>query len=254
LAGLALLTGQVNRAAEIVRSSGLDNSLLTAEGTQVQPPAQVVETARAFMVYASAGGPLDSLKALDRRVASLVRHYVRASDFEAAYRGALDFPRILAYPELGLGPTHRAKAGANFLMEMQWSLAHGDTAAFRTQYDAVRAMQSQVRPNDVAMDATFLEAWLVLQLADTAAAVDILDASLNSLPSAQSVLLWQVPQVGALVQAMVLRSDLAAAQGDSTAAARWAQAVVDLWSSADSDFAPLMSRMRGQARGTPALQ
>ena len=254
MAGLALLTGQVNRAAEIVRGSGLDNYLLTAEGTEVQAPPQVVEAARAFMVYASAGGPLDSLTALDRRVASLVRHYVRAGDFEATYRGALDFPRILAFPELGMGPTHRTKVGGNFLMEMQWSLARGDTATFRAQYEAVRAMQSQVRPNDVAMDAIFMEAWLILQLGDTTAAIDLLDASLNSLPSAQSVLLWQVPQVGALIQAMALRSDLAAAKRDSATAARWAQAVVDLWSSADSDFTPFMSRMKGQARGTPRAQ
>jgi hypothetical protein len=43
---------------------------------------------------------------------------------------------------------------------------------------------------------------------------------------------------------MALRAELAAAAGDRALAARWARAVITLWSDADPPLAPTLARMR----------
>ena len=156
----------------------------------------------------------------------------------------LDVPAVLAFPERGLRPSHRPRAGGNYLLAMQWRLGHGDTAGVRQEYGRIRATQRNVRPGDVSFDATYHEAWLLLALGDTAEATQLLDLSLQALSTLSADLLDQLPQVTTLVRGMALRADLAERTGDSTTARRWAGDVLTLWSDADQELHPTITTMR----------
>jgi hypothetical protein len=139
---------------------------------------------------------------------------------------------------------HRAKAGGNYLLEMQWQLARGDTAAVREHFRKLREVQKNIRPGDVAFDGTYHEAWLLLALKDTAQASHLLDLSLEALPTMRTDLIDQLPQVATFVRGMALRAELAAQTRDSTTAKRWARNVLLLWSGADQELQPTVKRMR----------
>jgi len=163
---------------------------------------------------------------------------------EAAAREALlDVPAVLAFPERGPGPTHRAKAGGNYLLGIQWRLAQGDTAGVRQELSRIHAVQRNLRPGDISFDATYLEARLLLALGDTAAAAERLDLSLQALSTLGSDIL-DLPQAAALVRGMALRAELADGAGDSTTARRWSRAVLTLWSDADAELRPTIASMR----------
>jgi hypothetical protein len=85
-------------------------------------------------------------------------------------------------------------------------------------------------------------------LGDTAAATHLLDLSLNALPTLGTYLLDQLPQTATLVRGMALRAELAAKAGDSATAKRWARDVMTLWSGADPELQPVVSRMQAIAR------
>jgi hypothetical protein len=141
---------------------------------------------------------------------------------------------------------HRPNSG-HYLMDLQWTLARGDTATVRRQWtEAQRARRNQ-RPGDVTIDGTLLEASLLLELRDTAAAVELLDRSLEALPTLGLDLIGQMPQAAGLVRAMALRAELAERVGDRTTASRWALAVIVLWADADAPLQPLVDRMRAVA-------
>jgi hypothetical protein len=197
-----------------------------------------------LFAYSAFGTPTDSLVALEQRVERLIPSYVEAGRRERARQAMLDGPAVLAFPERGLRPMHRAKAGGNYLLEMQWELARGDTAAFRKHHLKIREVQRDIRPGDVAFDGTYHEAWLLLEAGDTAAATRLLDLSLEALPTLGTAVIDQLPEVATLVRGMALRAELAGRPGDSTTAKRWAKNVLLLWSGADGELQPTVKRMR----------
>ena len=82
------------------------------------------------------------------------------------------------------------------------------------------------------------------------AAVARLDSSLTQLVGLRMDLkLPLMPEGAALVRAMALRADLAAARGDSVASRYWGNSIVRLWSGADRELQPLVNRMRQLAAG-----
>jgi hypothetical protein len=156
----------------------------------------------------------------------------------------LDVPSVLAFPERGIRPMHRARAGGNYLLSMQWRLGQGDTAGVRQEFNRVRTAQRNVRPGDISFDATYNEARLLLALGDTVEATQLLDLSLQALSTLGGDLLDQLPQVTALVRGMSLRAGLADRAGDPTTARRWAGDVLTLWSDADQELHPTITTMR----------
>jgi hypothetical protein len=138
---------------------------------------------------------------------------------------------------------HRKKAG-RYLLQMQWLLGQKDTTGLRESFKQIKEVQRDLRPGDVAFDGTYHEAWLLLAIGDTAQATELLDLSLDALPTMRTEILDQLPQVATLVRGMALRADIAAARHDSTTADRWARDVVLLWSNADPELQPTVSRMR----------
>jgi hypothetical protein len=157
---------------------------------------------------------------------------------------------VLAFPVIGETPLHRSDVAGGYLLDMQRAIARGDPATARARYARVRTVRRWGRPTDVDISSTYGEAWLFLALGDTAAAVAVLDSSLNNLPGLGGNLLDFVPQAASLVRAMALRAELAAAAGDGRTARWWAQRVTVLWQDADAPLQPLVHRMRALVGAT----
>jgi tetratricopeptide (TPR) repeat protein len=245
LAGLAALTGRVYRTAELLALSAPVDTPVTWDGEPLpDAPVPVKEAALGMLAYAALGGPVDSLRALKARVDRRAASWAGRTTRERLRLAVLHVPVSLAFPQLGLTDAHRAEAGGNYLLELQWAVTHGDTARVRSQLARLADLRSLQRPGDVSMDGTYHEAVLLLQMGDTAAATQLLDLSLQALATLGASLLDQVPQAAALVRAMALRADLAERAGDRTTAAHWARGVLDVWANADVPLGPTLASMR----------
>ncbi len=250
LAGLAALTGRTRLTAELLGRSAPLDSPSTMTGEVITGDSMLHRTALALLAYASLGAPAESVTALTARVERFIVAGFRP-DRQAAARLALEAPAaVLAFPVIGETPLHRSDVASGYLLDMQRALARGDPAAVRARYARVRAVRRWVRPTDIDISSTYGEAWLFLGLGDTAAAVAVLDSSLNNLPGLGGNLLDFVPQAAGLVRAMALRAGLAAAAGDGRTARWWAQRVTILWQDADAPLQPLVDRMRALAGAT----
>ena len=248
LAGVAALTGHVNRAAQLL-ATDVTTPFPTPEGGQVTLPAGVAAAARALLVYAAVGAPPESLSAVERRVTRLVASWVEPQRQAGARLAVLSEPAMLAFPQLGTRDAHAAPAGGNYLLELQRSLAR-EPAAVRSGIAKIDATRGNLRAGDVAIENVYQEAWLLVAVSDTVAALERLDRSLSALPALGTALLDEVPQAAGLVRAMALRAELAAAAHDGTAAARWARAVTALWHDADPELGAVVARMTALTAGT----
>ena len=244
LRGLAALTGHVHLAAGLQRRAAPEYIFLTPAWEEVNVPIELTDAALGLFAYSAFGTPADSLVALETRVERMIPSYVEAGIRSRARQAMLDMPAVLAFPERGVRPMHRSKAGGNYRLVMQWKLARGDTAGLRHDLAELREVRKDLRPGDVAFDGTYHEAWLLLAIGDTAEATHLLDLSLEALPTLGTDLIDQLPEVATLVRGMALRAELAAKAGDSSTAKRWAQDVVVLWSGADRELQPTVERMQ----------
>jgi hypothetical protein len=159
----------------------------------------------------------------------------------------LNVPLTLAYPVAPELALHRAGGGGDYLLEIQRAANKHDTASVRRLLGAVAKMRVLGRPGDLSIYLTYQEAWLRLQVGDTAGAVHQLDATLAALPTLNPYLLDHVQDAAFLVRAMALRSDIAAAAGDSRTAGRWGSAVSELWAGADAPLTSVVARMKERA-------
>jgi hypothetical protein len=244
LRGLAALTGHVHLAAQLQRRAAPDFTFLTPAWEAVTVPLQLTDAALGLYAYSAFGTPTDSLIALEQRVERLIPSYVQPSRRERTRQALLDIPAVLAFPERGLRPMHRAKAGGNYRLEMQWELAQRDTAQLRRHFKKLDAVQRALRPGDVSFDGTYHEAWLLLTIGDTAQATHLLDLTLDALPTIRSDLIDQLPQVATFVRGMALRAELADRAQDPATARRWARDVLLLWSGGDPELQPTVKRMQ----------
>jgi hypothetical protein len=251
LRGLAALTGHVHLAARLQRRAAPEFTFLTPDWEEVNVPLPLTDAALGLYAYSSFGTPIDSLVRLEQRIERLIPSYVEPGKRMGTRQALLDASTVLAFPERGIRPMHRIKAGGRYLLAMQWQLGQEDTTGVRESFKNLEEVQRDFRPGDVAFDGTFHEAWLLLAIGDTAQATRLLDLSLDALPTARTEVLDQLPQVATLVRGMALRADLAASHHDSTTASRWSRDVVLLWSGADQELQPTVSRMRSlmQVRG-----
>ena len=252
LAGLALLAGRVYRAAELLQRSAPLDTPMTWDGMEITTaPMPVRQASLGLLAYAALGQPADSLRAATQRVEQRISSWAGPLDRERLRLAVLHIPMGLAYETIGVSDVHRAQAGGDHLLEMQWALAHGDTAAVRAELRRQTELRTRARAGDVAINDTYGEARLLLALHDTAAAIARLDLSLQALPTLGTALLEQPEQVGCLVRAMALRAELARRAGDRMLAAHWGGAVSALWRNADQPLVPLVDRMRTFAASPP---
>ena len=121
----------------------------------------------------------------------------------------------------------------------------GKTALMQAWAELARqaSLRTRARAGEPAINGTYAEAGVLLQLRDTAAAIAALDLSLQALPTLGTYLLDQPEQIGCAIRAMVLRADLAARAGDRATAARWGGAVSTMWIHADAPLRATVARM-----------
>lgn len=246
VAGAAVLVGRPALAARLVAPADPETVYPgSADNAPTALPVNVLEAGLALLAYASAGAPAESVRVLEPRVEALVTELPTAAR-PAAHSALLDVPAELVFDELGLRPAHRVTPpGPPVVMARQWALAHGDTAAVRAALATELAQHDGVLARgDSPPDNVYLLARLLLAVGDTAAAERTLDAPLNDLASLHSALLRYLPLAGALVRMMTLRAELAARRGDPRTAARWAAAVVALWSGAEPALRPVVNEMQ----------
>ncbi|HEV8382012.1 MAG TPA: protein kinase [Gemmatimonadales bacterium] len=245
LGGLALLSGQVYRAAQLLQRAAPLDTPVTWDGEEVpEAPMPVKQAGLELMAYAALGAPADSVLAGKKRVEQRVRSWAGHMSPERLRLAVLHVPMALAFETIGLSDVHRREAGGDYLLEMQWAMAHGDTAAVRAELARQATFRTKARAGDVAIDGTYGEAGILLQLRDTVRATALLDFSLQALPTLGTSLLERPEQIGCVIRAMARRAELGAAVGDNATAARWAQAVANLWTEADPPLAPVLRRMR----------
>ena len=239
IASIATVMGRAHRAASAGREAAV-------QGEWTVPPP-LTRVGPALLAYASLGGPVDSLRVLERRVDAAILGAVEAPDRDRARdewlarAGALAFP-VWRFPSLDRDPSRYYLIGA------QQSAVRGDTIGVRRIFAGIRAARRTIDAADVALDAVYPEAWTLLAVGDTGAAIAWLDAALTSVHAMTPEALSEVAAPGALVRAMALRADLAASRRDPATASRWAGAVAVLWAEADSFHQATVQRMIAMAR------
>ena len=115
-------TGHVHLAARLQRRAAPDYTFLTPEWEEVTVPLQLTDAALGLFAYSAFGTPMDSLAALEQRVERLIPSYVEPAK-RAAPAGDARRPGGARLSGAGLRPMHRAKAGGNYRLAMQWELA-----------------------------------------------------------------------------------------------------------------------------------
>jgi len=240
LSSLAALTGRAHLAAQLSRQVPMRKGWET-------PPA-LVGIASTFLTYAAMGGPADSVRALERRVAGAIERDVLSSDRDQARAVWLALPATLAFPDHQL-PSITALVGqGNSLVDADAAFLRGDTAAAWRTLVAFRTAGQSMSPADFTIDQLYPETWLMAQLGQPDSAAQWLDPTLNALARTPPQLFSEAFRAGTLVRAMAFRADLAERAGDRDTARRWATAVVVLWSDADDFLQPLVRRMKALSR------
>jgi tRNA A-37 threonylcarbamoyl transferase component Bud32/tetratricopeptide (TPR) repeat protein len=247
LKATAALTGHIHRTIEMLRVEAPTIRFISMDNRIVQPPPAVAQEARVLLGFASFGAPLDSLIATRERVQRSIDSYVQNGSRAAMRETVLNLPLTLAYPVAPALALQRTGGGGDYLLEIQRAANTHDTASVHRLLKAVANMRAAGRPGDLSIYLTYQEAWLRLQVGDTAGAVHQLDATLTALPTLTPYLLDYVQDAASLVRAMALRSDIAEASGDQRTARRWGSAVAELWAGADAPLASVVARMKERA-------
>ena len=246
MAGVAVLLGRPTLAARLVAPEDPETEYpQSSDNTPVNLPVGTLRVGLQLLAYAAAGGPADSVAALEQRVDELVTA-LPLSVRPAARSALLDVPAQLVFDRMGLRPAHRVTPpGPPRPMARQWALAHGDTMAVRAAFAAELEQHHGVLAQAGSPpDGVYLDARLLLAVGDTSAAERTLDAPLNDLSSLHSYVFQYLPLAGALARMMALRAEVADQRRDPRTARRWAAAVVALRSGAEPALQSEVTRMK----------
>ncbi len=219
VAGLAALVGDAHGAA---RFSVATSAKLNDDG--IAP--DIVSTANGLLAYAAVGGPIDSLRTFTRRLESEIdntaepkRALARAMYLSRAVALAFPVNRSQLVNQLG---------GTGELIRAESAYLRGDIPAVRKILAYSSRGRANVRSADRTFDALYPEAWLHAAIGDTSGALLTLSPTLDILRSVQASEFFNAVDAGSLLQAMSLRAQLSADQGDKATARLWARAVMAL--------------------------
>ena len=250
LAGPAALTGRIGTLANILRSRGGATTfiLVMPDGTPLDVSPALAEDAAGTYALALSGACVDTLRGYRDRIDRQLVSYIPDPKRRVIVRGVLlRRPLSVAMPCVGASALLGIDPAKDKLVMLEQALAVHDLRAFHAIYDSLAAARSLDRPGDTSMDYTYMESWMFSSLGDTAGAIRHLDRSLEALPTLGAFLLDYPAHSAALVRAMGLRAELAAAAGDRATAARWGAAVAVLWARADPELQPYVRRLCGLA-------
>ncbi|MDQ6635627.1 MAG: protein kinase, partial [Gemmatimonadota bacterium] len=237
LGPLAMLTGRADLAAALARRTVQPDR---AYGTL---PIGTIASASALLVFSALGGPADSLRALEPRVAAEIRATVAAPRQPGLYATLLGQAAGLAFPVYRFGSFPTLAGLGNPFLEAQAAYAKGDQAGARRTLTTEGQYRATSRAADLTLDITYTGAWTLAALGDRAAAIDWLDPVLNAAPLYPPEVISRPANAGALMRAVILRAELARASGDALNARRWANPVAILWADADPFLRPLVQSM-----------
>jgi len=252
LAGLAMLTGHASMAATLAAHASSDSEhvpFVLANGRRPKVPVELMAAALALHAYASMGGPADSLRTSFARVTRLVDTWVPSDQRNDVRFAVLRMSLGMAYDELAPLSKTAIASGNDRVLTMRMALARHDTAAVRKASRELSQTTASLTPGNMTLDRIFHQARTLVAIGDTAEAIAQLDAALDALPRTRSILIKILPQAGAIVRAMTLRSELAWQAQDHATFERWARPAVTLWSDADVELRPPIDRLRQHLQG-----
>ncbi|HEX7024496.1 MAG TPA: hypothetical protein VF187_06735, partial [Gemmatimonadales bacterium] len=230
LATLAALTGRATATARLIR--------LASPRTAWRLPPALTGDALALLAFAALGGPADSLRVLERRVADGLSIGVNPARLPAERGEWLGRP--LAQVALDIPfPSFAQLAGTgDYLIDAEAAYARRDTAEALRLVRRTAATRSGMQPADRMFEAVLPEARLLAAMGHVTEAIELLDPTLSALRLVSLQFVSDPLGAGLLVRAMAFRAELAGRAGDRAGAAMWRRAVRALWSSADPFLAP----------------
>ncbi|HSE52575.1 MAG TPA: serine/threonine-protein kinase [Gemmatimonadales bacterium] len=244
MATMAALTGRAREAARLARMPG-------ARTAWILPPG-LASDAFAFLAYASLGGPRDSLLALEKSVEQGILSSIEARARTGSRLEWLARPVSLAHLEAPFSTLPSLAGLDDYLIDAEAAYHAGDTLTMRRKLREAASGRAWMQPSDHSFETLHPEASLLAAIGDVSGAIRLLDPTLQSLRSTSLDLYRNPVGAGMLVRAMALRAELAARSDDQATAARWARAVLVLWSDADDFLQPIVSRMEQLSRGNRA--
>lgn len=247
LAGLAMLTGHAVTAAALAAHSASDSEhipFVLRNGRRPKVPVELLAAALALRVYASSGGPADSLRASFARVTRLLDTWVLPDQRTEVGQALLRSSLGMASDELVPVSKVTIAPGNDLVFTMRMALARHDTTGVRRASHELTQITANFAPGTMTMDRIYHQARTLVAIGDTSEAIAQLDATLGALPRARSILITTLPQAGAVVRAMALRSELAWQVRDRVTFERWAKPAVTLWSDADVQLRQPIMRLR----------
>ena len=224
LAGLAALTGRASAAAEFAQLAAATQS--SAAETAVARPGA------ALLSFAALGGPTDSLRVLERRVAAAIESSLPEAERRFARQQWLARAATLSFPDIAKDPGALV-VGDDPLLDVQLALLRGQKVVAERYIDDVRKARANVNPSDLSYDGIYPEAALLVALGNEHGAGAWIDPVLSALPFTAPRALGEADAAGAFVRTMALRASIANRAGDRAGARRWAKPVAILWSDAD---------------------
>jgi hypothetical protein len=242
LVGLAALLGRERDAVRLIRASGMSVSV----GSASEAPL-IADVSAALFIRTALGVCDDSVRALQRRLGSLLESYVAPAQLSRTRDDLLERPLGFAAECLGPAASLVLDAPRGPMARILQRVARGDMVSARAQLDSMQRLRA-IRPGNVALDRTLSEAYTRAMLGDTSAATRQLDLTLTTLPTLSSHIVYEPGMAASVGRSMAYRAELAARTGDRGTAALWAGRVLTLWAHADGSVAPTLARMRQLAR------
>ena len=244
LAGLAALTGRVERTRELMEIRGDDSTrTFFSRGQPLVVPARLARAALGALAYASFPGTRDSLRSVMRRAEEIVDASISAARRDEIRRVVLSLPTTFGFWELGPAAAVRVQSPMG-LHRMHRAFARGDVAGVRAIADSAHARRESQQMSGSLIDFEYHEALVLLAIGDTATATRRLDGALAGLANASQMVLTDVHRAAAIPSTLLLRARLAARAGDRPTAERWARGAVGLWRGADGGLQQSLDEVR----------
>jgi hypothetical protein len=238
LAVCAAFTGRVHIAARHARAAARPEQWRTLLPLTVKAPAE------ALLTYAAFGAPADSIAASEQQLVAAVTNRLPREEQQAALNHLADLAASLAFPRQPLASTERLAGSTGYvLLRAQQLSRRGELDSVRSLLAGMARDAREVRPAERSFDALLVHTSLLALLGDTLQAAALLDSTLTAIRWTEPGSLSHAYRAATLIHALAFRAELAAAQGDTGVAGRWAAPVATLWRNADDELQPLVMRM-----------
>ena len=231
LAGVALLLGRIQRAADLI-AFGAPNTQAIINDAELRSLSPAAFQWRERLLVQTAGG--GDVSAIARAFANTLAAVTEGAPLVAATTRALVFDESarMAFPWIGTSAVHSLDSSVvSDLVDMQAAIATGDTAraVARLQYVALR------RGGRLgAGQRMFLESALWAQTGDSAQALAVIDSTSPERPELSVGFFDSVVDPPGYVHSLLLGAKLAVTAGRIEDANQWLGVAGQLWFNADS--------------------